>query len=132
MTNKRIPIEDFSENDVIAFKSGEHTMRIDRFINKFKSRFSSSRGALSYHNILENQDYKIVKDGGSDHWFNRGQECEILAIGASQWRKGHFRVKLSLEFIPDEEPENGNALNHFRDNQDNEEESNWPPEPMND
>jgi hypothetical protein len=34
--------------------------------------------------------------------FRNGQECEILQVGSNGWTKGKIRLKISLEFIPDE------------------------------
>lgn len=35
-------------------------------------------------------------------WINEGLECEVLNLGATQWKKGKVRIKISLEFCPDE------------------------------
>lgn len=35
-------------------------------------------------------------------WFIHGIECELLELGATKWRKGKVRIKVSLEFCPDE------------------------------
>ena len=34
--------------------------------------------------------------------FKYGQNCEILQVGSNGWKKGKIRLKVSLEFIPDE------------------------------
>jgi hypothetical protein len=34
--------------------------------------------------------------------FDRGIDCEVLKVGAQSWQKGKIRLKVSLEFIPDE------------------------------
>jgi len=31
-----------------------------------------------------------------------GIDCEILKIGAKGWQKGKIRIRVSVEFIPDE------------------------------
>ncbi|AFY40708.1 KGK domain-containing protein [Nostoc sp. PCC 7107] len=35
-------------------------------------------------------------------WFTEGIECEILKLGAKAWQPGKIRIKVTLEFIPDE------------------------------
>ncbi|MGA9380612.1 MAG: KGK domain-containing protein [Phormidium sp.] len=38
----------------------------------------------------------------SDKWFYTGIDCEILKPGAKNWQKGKVRIRVSLEFCPDE------------------------------
>lgn len=38
----------------------------------------------------------------SASWFNQGGECEILRAGSQGWQKGQIKIKVTLEFIPDE------------------------------
>lgn len=35
-------------------------------------------------------------------FLNKGIPCELLKLGSSKWRKGRLKVKLVLEFYPDE------------------------------
>jgi hypothetical protein len=35
-------------------------------------------------------------------WFEQGEECEILRAGSTGWQKGKIKIKVILEFIPDE------------------------------
>ncbi len=35
-------------------------------------------------------------------WFDDGINCEILKIGAKGWQKGKIKIKVTLEFCPDE------------------------------
>ncbi|GET42165.1 KGK domain-containing protein [Microseira wollei] len=37
-----------------------------------------------------------------DKWFDDGLDCEILRPGAKGWQKGRVRIKVTLEFCPDE------------------------------
>lgn len=39
---------------------------------------------------------------GKNSWFQEGVSCEVLKLGAPQWKKGKLRLKVSLEFLPDE------------------------------
>jgi hypothetical protein len=45
----------------------------------------------------EREDYKNQKT-----WINEGYECELLSPGQKQWKKGKVRVKLTLEFCPND------------------------------
>ena len=35
-------------------------------------------------------------------WIDEGVQCEVLNLGANQWKKGKVRIKISFEFCPDE------------------------------
>lgn len=35
-------------------------------------------------------------------WLSNGVNCEVLKLGAKNWQKGKFRIRVSVEFIPDE------------------------------
>ena len=35
-------------------------------------------------------------------WIEEGLDCEILKLGESSWKKGKVRVKMTIEFCPDE------------------------------
>ena len=37
-----------------------------------------------------------------EDWFNEGTNCEILKIGSKGWKTGKVRIKISLEFCPNE------------------------------
>ena len=37
-----------------------------------------------------------------DVWFNEGVDCKMLKAGANGWQKGKLKIKVSVEFIPDE------------------------------
>lgn len=36
------------------------------------------------------------------NWFRNGINCEILSPGAKGWQKGKVRIKVTLEFCPDQ------------------------------
>ncbi len=61
----------------------------------------------------------------NSRWFIDGKNCEILNVGARGWQKGKLRIKVTLEFCPDE-PEVKQEL------QSNELESNQPESPLDD
>jgi hypothetical protein len=50
----------------------------------------------------------------SSTWFERGAECEILRAGSLGWQKGKIKVKVTLEFIPDEPEETNSPLDDVR------------------
>lgn len=38
----------------------------------------------------------------ADRWFDEGIECEVLQPASKGWQKGKIKLKVTLEFIPDE------------------------------
>jgi hypothetical protein len=100
-----------NDDDVIAF-SANSIRKIAIFKNQIKT-FLSSEVANKLVEYLEKEGIKYAKiyerSKGStksylrnDKWFREGKECEILQVGANGWTKGKIRLKISLEFIPDE------------------------------
>ncbi|MGK7932772.1 MAG: KGK domain-containing protein [Microcystaceae cyanobacterium] len=47
---------------------------------------------------LEQEDYYAFHK----KWIDEGLECEVLNLGANQWKKGKVRIKVTVEFCPDE------------------------------
>jgi hypothetical protein len=41
-------------------------------------------------------------------WFNNGIDCEILNLGAKNWKKGRVKIKISVEFYVEEETDSSN------------------------
>ncbi|WYL97602.2 MAG: KGK domain-containing protein [Gloeotrichia echinulata IR180] len=99
---------DYNDNDVVlfkdkAFKIGKVQKAIkDVFLGKFSDEISDS---LSSHGVEIYPEGKLVGKSfykNNTSWFNPGIECEILKIGSEGWRRGKFRLKVTLEFCPDE------------------------------
>ncbi|EAZ90202.1 KGK domain-containing protein [Crocosphaera chwakensis] len=87
------------DEDVIAF-SGDSLVKVSKVkdvINSFiKSRLLK---------VLTDHFHHVGIRGefiNSFDIFKYGQNCEILQIGSNGWKKGKIRLKVSLEFIPDE------------------------------
>lgn len=56
--------------------------------------------------------------GDYNTWFSKGVPCEILSPKNNGWRKGKVRIKVILEFCPDEpEAEETNLINNTEINQ---------------
>ncbi|MBD1920822.1 hypothetical protein H6F77_06950 [Microcoleus sp. FACHB-831] len=61
---------------------------------------------LLYLTRVVNAIYEIPSRGAAYKtnwkWFREGKDCEVLRIGVNGWKKGKMRIKLTVEFIPDE------------------------------
>lgn len=74
------------------FCLSHYTFKVDEFIQ--------AAIPLFYNGIINSlSDYE--RDLG-DKWFDVGLNCETLSPGAKGWQKGTVRIKVTLEFCPDE------------------------------
>jgi len=46
----------------------------------------------------EGKQKECLKKG----WFEEGIDCEVLKLGAKDWQKGKIKIRVSLEFCPNE------------------------------
>jgi hypothetical protein len=112
-------LSDCGDDDVLAFTT--NLVKVGKFRNIVKLAFNDSHqipGTLA--ELLRNNGvYISTKDA-----FENGLDGEVLKIGAKGWRKGKLKIRVSVEFYPDEpeisEPES--PLDDIRQmmNQDNE------------
>lgn len=77
---------------------------------------SSSTWGYSFNDELFNQEIQVVPYDPTDQnehcewWFTRGVGCKILKPGMP-WQTGRIRLKVSVEFVPDEadSPQDGQS-----------------------
>ncbi|MGA9380613.1 MAG: KGK domain-containing protein [Phormidium sp.] len=93
-------LQNCGDDSVISF-SPFTLVRVDRFKSVIDSAFSAYNLQDPIKKSFVNSEFKL---GWSDTWYKEGVTCEILKIGAKGWQKGKIRVRVSLEFEP-EEPE---------------------------
>lgn len=55
---------------------------------------------------LETQSGRLANSGLGPYtikpWLDEGMECEVLPASSGGWRKGKLRIRVQIEFIPDE------------------------------
>ncbi|MDY7022510.1 MAG: KGK domain-containing protein [Cyanobacteriota bacterium] len=95
-----------SENDVISFEDESH--KISQFYQKI-IKVLTGYVSNNFVEFLGRQGVKESKIQKSDEleysngeWFNNGKECDILRMGANGWQKGKVRLRVIVEFCPDE------------------------------
>lgn len=100
-------MQKFGDNDVISF--AEQMTKVGKFKEALNSAITNLGNELV--EWFESQQIKGTKiyDGSRRDftnwkWFTEGKNCEILKIGAKGWQKGKIRLRVILEFEP-EEPE---------------------------
>lgn len=103
--------ENCHEDDVLEFSSG--TYRINKIIDKIQKLFKEQLGKQLY-TILKSEQIDINpgldRNGnfGYQNWFDGGIDCEILKVNSQGWQKGKVKLKITLEFEPDEPEETNN------------------------
>ncbi|ERT06415.1 KGK domain protein [Lyngbya aestuarii BL J] len=101
-----ITLQNCSENDVFSFQEETHK------VNSFKKKIITvltRQVSNQFVACLVNTGVKKAEIKHSDdlkyangEWFHNGKECEILKLGSTGWQKGKVRLKVILEFCPDE------------------------------
>lgn len=111
MTDNYKPLENeghvvnITDNDYQRFYVDHSMFKFGHLIEGIKCKLiDTSRSDLK----AENKNLKHKK------WLNDGVEVEVLKVGALSWQKGKLKLKVTVEFCPDEPELN---LNEFRENQ---------------
>lgn len=86
------------ENAVISF-SNSSMFKVGNFIAMITSAFRSG-GIKELTGNLQHQRSNPFND---HNFFYTGTPCEILEPDGREWRKGKVRLKITLEFCPDQD-----------------------------
>ena len=96
-------LPEYGDDDVLSFASGE-MFKIGKFRQALKTVCTDQNQIPnSLHSALSTRGIKI--SGGASATktiLEDGVDGEVLRIGAKGWQKGKWRIKVSLEFSPDE------------------------------
>jgi hypothetical protein len=102
-------LQNCGNDDVISF--GSQMYKLGQVKQAFESAFTGKIADVLIES-LESQGINgisiyTVPSRGSGYrnnrmWFSEGKDCEILRIGAKGWQKGQVRIRVTLEFYPDE------------------------------
>lgn len=107
-------ITDFDEEDIIQFclSDAEYPsmMKLSRFRNAVSPLFE---GDVSdrVSNRLKKTGLKVdrVYDNAQNEYVNTvidlladGVQCEMLKLGTKKWQSGKIRIRLAVEFVPNE------------------------------
>ncbi|GET42167.1 KGK domain-containing protein [Microseira wollei] len=102
-------------NDVLSV--GNHMIKFGEFKHVLEKSLSPSEPRHSKVTTAINEHFKSPFhniDYAGNVIAPNGLHCEILRIGSKGWQKGRIRVKVTLEFIPDEpEVEETPAINNL-------------------
>ncbi len=112
MNDEFKPLE-CNEDDVVLFGE-DTTFKIGKFRRAASESFCDNNVVekfveqLSYRGVNLNMT-KLYPDSYwsvCNNWGKDGLDCEILNLGSKSWKKGKVRIKISVEFLTQEdEPE---------------------------
>lgn len=71
------------------------THRVDELQERIEDQLTTSR---------------YITQWEREQLLGEGIDCKYLERGKPDWRKGKLRVRLQLEFVPEEEPETENSI----------------------
>ena len=102
MEDRFKPLDDESEHKdtVVSFFSS--MFKVGELVSVAMDVFRD-KGLEELNNRLTSLGKGKIPIGKSTYeWFNNGTGCELLSPGAKGWQKGKVRIKVILEFCPDE------------------------------
>lgn len=100
----------FNDDDVLAFRDG--TVKLIKLKRALDVALSSKvpdalADALSTQKLRMEANRQFRTSGAwtqrDGSWFREGIDCEILQLGANSWKRGKIRLRVVVEFIPDNE-----------------------------
>ena len=118
-------LSNHSDDDVIAFKES-NLIKLSVF-KKAIINFFEKEAIESYiydhlqinHNINVDRSVNFNDDENKlyeyqNKWLGEGVYCEVLQLGAKNWQKGKIKIRVSVEFCPDESKESESSLDDIR------------------
>lgn len=96
-----LPIIGFEGEDVIAF--GKQMYKVEHIASALTRQIGGSI-ANSINAVINKSDGITIPQQA----FTGGYACEVLGAHSKGWKKGKFKVKLEIEFVPDQLEEIGN------------------------
>lgn len=118
MNNLDMP--SFDDNDVVTFQDG--TVRMARLRQALDLAMSSKlpdalMDSLITQKLHLNGDRHFRDSRAWNrkdvNWFQEGIDCEVLQLGSPTWRRGKLRLRVSVEFIPEDEFESDGFAEEF-------------------
>jgi len=102
-----LDLKNCEDYEVLWFEN--HTSLVQKIKQNFEASFKEQ-----IHNIIcsvarqQSSDIFHMLVGGNycnQEWFKEGKKCKLLKLGAKEWQPGKVRIKVTLEFCPDEPEE---------------------------
>lgn len=99
----------FNDDDVLSFRDG--TVRVATLRHVLDVALSSKlpdalADSLTTQKALFGGDRQFRNSKAwmrqDRNWFQDGIDCEVLQLGAAGWQQGKLRLRVTVEFVPDE------------------------------
>ncbi len=104
-------LRDCNDDDVLSF--GDATFKIGKFRQALNQSLNNELGNQITHQLsskgVKIPDSILYPPGeNAPHvkWFDQGRDCEILNLGAKNWKKGRVKIQISVEFYVEDETYN--------------------------
>ncbi|PSF33603.1 hypothetical protein C7H19_19630 [Aphanothece hegewaldii CCALA 016] len=106
-------LSNFSDDDVVEFeennirKLGNIKLLLKHFFEKKEWAEQRLREHLERNSINIKEKFTIQNSNAQEiecynYWFAQGVECSILQLGSQKWVKGKIKIKITVDFYPDE------------------------------
>ncbi len=110
MSENFLPIDEKTEAGAVVIAFPANLFKVEQFYQIVEANLRSYIGNLRQSTKTPNNIPESAED-----WLRSGVACEIMSPSEKGWHKGKLRIKISLEFCPDEitpenEPKNSNHL----------------------
>ena len=89
------------DDDALQFESNMFRVRKVREAVKFAFTNPNVLPPDKIEDALRQKEVNLKKEN-IIHSLTNGANCEVLRLGAKGWQTGKFRIRVSVEFCPDE------------------------------
>jgi hypothetical protein len=92
---------DYGNDDILSLEFGK-LFKLAKFREAMKSAFTNQDQVPYYLSSALNQKGIEINDFDINRILEKGIDSEVLRLGANVWQKGKVKIKVTLEFRPDE------------------------------
>ena len=91
-------IDNCNQHEALSFK--DNVFKVSQLQKALKTIFSVDFGNLLGEKL---KSYGVdIRYKSTNQFFSDGIECEILKFNSEEWQGGKMRIKVTLEFCPNE------------------------------
>jgi hypothetical protein len=92
-------VKNLRDDDIL--EQTEKLFKVGKVKSSLQSAFDNTIPNSLTRHLNDNQVQLSVQEKSTD-WFTQGVDCQILKAGSDGWKKGKLKLKVTIEFIPDE------------------------------
>jgi hypothetical protein len=102
MTDQFKPLDDVAEDQQTVLSFDNSMYKVGEFMGQMKSAFQVTGIPACSQNLQNRGGVPYASSRDANSWLKQGVNCELLKPGSNGWKKGKVRIKMILEFCPDE------------------------------